>query len=245
MREDFSLDGYRRLVAALRERGYEVRGYGDAAPDAKHLILRHDIDMSIELAVALAGVERELGVSATYFALVRSELYNPFSGRGREGLRRLLALGHAVGLHFDAALHPDDPDALEEACAEECGLLEACLGRPVEMVSFHRPAASLLGREATIAGRHHAYEPRFFRDMGYCSDSRGDWHHGHPLEHDAVAAGRALQLLTHPIWWVAEPGETEIARLERLAREQDEAYRRELAAQCEPFRATLARGSAG
>ena len=240
MREGFSLEGYRELVQALLARGYEVRGYADAEPDRRHLILRHDIDMSIEVALELAEVERELGVSAWYFTLLRSELYNPFSARGRAGLRRLVELGHHVGLHFDAALHPEGREALEAACAEECGLLERCLGRPVEMVSLHRPAKLLLGREERLAGRLHAYQPRFFSEMGYCSDSRGGWHHGHPLEHPAVAEGRALQLLTHPIWWVARAGESVVERLDRLAAESHEAYRRELAAHCEPYREALA-----
>ena len=62
---------------------------------------------------------------------------------------------------------------------------------PVTMVSFHRPAPELLGHAAPLGGRAHAYQPRFFSDMGYCSDSRGRWGHGHPLEHPAVAEGRA------------------------------------------------------
>ena len=74
-------------------------------------------------------------------------------------------------------------------------------------------------------------------------DSRGGWFHGHPLEHEAVRERRALQLLTHPIWWVARPGEGAVERLDRLAREQHQRYREELAAHCEPYREAL-RGDA-
>ncbi|MBT3172708.1 MAG: hypothetical protein HN333_14900, partial [Rhodospirillaceae bacterium] len=80
------------------------------------------------------------------------------------------------------------------------------LGRSVPMISFHRPAPALQGREGRIAGRMHAYEPRFFREIGYCSDSRGAWRHGHPLDHAAVVKGKALQLLIHPLWWITPPG---------------------------------------
>ena len=51
---------------------------------------------------------------------------------------------------------------------------------------------------------HHTYEPKFVKDIGYCSDSRGGWHHGHPLSHSSVKEGKALQLLTHPIWWITK-----------------------------------------
>ena len=157
----------------------------------------------------------------------------------RHVLQRILELGHQAGLHFDASLYAGDRDSLEAACAEECGLLEACIGRPVEMVSFHRPAQALLGSESLLAARRHTYEPRFFREMGYCSDSRGDWHRGQPLAHAAVSDGRALQLLTHPIWWVALPGESVAQRLDRLSAEQHDRFRRELALHCEPYREAL------
>ena len=69
------------------------------------------------------------------------------------------------------------------------------------MISFHRPAKSLLGRTEPLADRPHTYQPKFFSEMAYCSDSRGEWGHGHPFDLDAVTEGRALQLLTHPVWW--------------------------------------------
>jgi hypothetical protein len=241
MRPDFSLDGYEALIRELRGRGYEPRGFLDAEPAERHLILRHDIDLSIDVALTLAEREQAIGVRSTYFVLMRSELYNPLSSRNRRALVQIQELGHAIGLHFDAALYGDDRAELEEACAEECRTLEAWLSRDVEVVSFHRPAQSLLDNASRLAGRRHAYEPRFFREMGYCSDSRGDWHHGHPLEHAAVAEGRALQLLTHPIWWVALPGESVAERLDRLSQTQHDRFRREIAANCEPYREALER----
>lgn len=231
MTGDFTHAGYRRLIESLLGRGYKVRGFSDAEPDAPHLILRHDIDLSIDAALPIAEIERELGVSATFFVLLRTEFYNPFSGEGLAGLRRLAALGHDIGLHFDAALYDDEPEALDQAAAAECDALEAFLQRPVTMISFHRPARNLLGYEAPLAGRRHAYEPRYFSEMGYCSDSRGGWHHGHPLEHEAVAAGRALQLLTHPEWWSAAP-EHPGDRLARFLGERAAFLERELAGHC-------------
>ena len=201
MAEDFTLVGYRALMQAFKARGYVAVRFEDADPSARHLVLRHDIDMSIEAALAVAEVEAALGLVAHYFVLVRSPLYNPWSAAAAAALSRMALLGHRVGLHFDAALYGDAPDSLDSAAGAECAVLEAILAAPVEVISFHRPAKSLQGRAGTLAGRRHAYEPHFFAEMGYCSDSRGAWHYGHPLDHPAVAAGRALQLLTHPIWW--------------------------------------------
>jgi len=226
----FSTKAYVALVRAFLDHGYAVRSFADAEPDARHLILRHDIDMSLEAAVPIAEAEAALGVSSVYFVLVRSELYNPFSPGSAAALSRIGSLGHEIGLHFDAALYTEA--ALEDAAARECAMLEAITGRPVRTISFHRPHAALLGREGLLAGRRHAYEPRFFRDMGYSSDSRGAWHHGHPLAHEAVSAGRALQLLTHPIWW-QDPPAAPTARLDKFLDARMDALDRTLAAHCD------------
>ena len=57
---------------------------------------------------------------------------------------------------------------------------------------------------SSLADRRNTYESKFFKEIGYCSDSRGGWHHGSPLDHAALGEGRALQLLTHAIWWTGE-----------------------------------------
>jgi hypothetical protein len=71
--------------------------------------------------------------------------------------------------------------------------------------------------------------------MGYCSDSRGGWHHGEPLVHEAVAAGRALQLLTHPIWWDADAEENPVSRLDRFMAARYDHLEDELARNCRPY----------
>ena len=225
----FSPDGYRALVRAFLTHGYAVRDFIDAAPDQAHLVLRHDIDISIEAALDIAEIEHALGVSSTYFVLVRSELYNAFSRRSLDTLNRMLTLGHRIGLHLDAHLYTDG--GLEAGAARECAALEALLARPVSMISFHRPSQELLAREGKIAGRRHAYEPLFFRTMGYCSDSRGVWQRGHPLDHAATQGGRALQLLTHPIWWQHPPASA-ADRLRQFLAARFDFLDHELADQC-------------
>lgn len=196
----FSRSGYAALLDQLRAHGYAGVDYAAVDPSAAHLILRHDIDVSPEPALPLAEVEAGQGFSAYYFFLTTGELYNPAAASVRRVIARLSELGHRIGLHFDASVYPADAD-LDCAAAQECQALENIAGRAVDMVSFHRPTPGWLGNAATIAGRAHTYQPRYFSEIGYCSDSRGGWHNGEPLQHKAVASRRALQLLTHPVWW--------------------------------------------
>lgn len=234
---DFTLSGYRGLLEGLLTTGYRASRFDDVDPHSRDVILRHDLDMSLEAALPIAETEQSLGLSATYFVLLRSEFYNVLSPRSRAAMTRILDLGHALGLHFDAALYESaDARGLDAAAAAECDILEKIIERPIRLISFHRPAAALLGREAPLAGRDHTYRPRYFSEIGYCSDSRGGWHHGHPLEHPALAAGRALQLLTHPLWWNGAPGEDPVAKLDRFVGERQQRLERALSENCQPYR---------
>jgi hypothetical protein len=241
----FTSQSYKALLADLEGHGFVAAGYAEAEPEKRHLILRHDLDMSIEAALTLAEIESALGMRAHYFVLLRTEMYNPWSEAGLSGLRRLRDMGHEVGLHFDASLYDDDDAAIDAAVAEECASLETIVGSPVTTVSFHRPIKRLQGHPGRLAGRIHAYQPRFFHEMGYCSDSRGAWLHGHPLDHPAVAEGRALQLLTHPIWWARSEPLDPVATLDRFRTERDRVLARALAANCDPYRDAYGEDPAG
>ena len=107
---DFSRAGYAALLDGFVARGYRAMSYGAVEPTQAHLVLRHDLDMSIQAARALADIEEARDITAHYFVLLRTELYNPWSRAGRAGLRALADAGHTVGLHFDTALYADDLD---------------------------------------------------------------------------------------------------------------------------------------
>ena len=226
MDSEFTLAGYRAIVEALLRKDYEVRGFADAESEKRHLILRHDLDMSIQMAVPMAELERSLGVAATYFVLMRTEFYNPYSPSSVRDLKRLLAWGHDIGLHFDPALYPEDRAILDKGAIEECVALESITGRPVNVISLHRPGKSqqgklIYGQKGTLGGRRQADEPIYFHNMAYCSDSRGGWHYGHPLEQGAVTEGRALELLTHPIWWIS-PGKDPAEKLAQFLAQRNQ-----------------------
>jgi hypothetical protein len=231
----FSVDAYLEMIDALMRCGYVVRDYFDVRPESQHLIVRHDIDMCLDSALRLARAERAHNIRATYFVLLRSELYNLLAPPELDAVREICALGHGVGLHLDAAQYEQSIEALNAGAAHECEMLEALLGQPVNLISLHRPAAALLGSEATLGGRAHVYQPRWFSAIGYCSDSRGRWGHGQPLEQEAVAAGRALQLLTHPIWWTGPVQGTPATILDTLVVGADERFRRVLARECSAY----------
>jgi hypothetical protein len=211
------------------DRGYSLASFHNALPRERHLILRHDVDQCIKTARRLADIEAGEGWTSTWFVLVRSAMYNPFSKENVEHLRSMLAAGHEIGLHLDATLYASNAD-LDAGAAVECRMLEDVVGTPVRVISFHRPSKVLLGDGSPVAGRIHTYMPRFFSEIGYSSDSRGEWRYGFPWDHAAVNEGRALQLLTHAIWWIGPDHRQGRERLEDLIASKMTEFETELAA---------------
>ena len=181
----FDLDHYRELLGAAEAGGYRWARF-DAEPKTGDLFLRHDVDLSLEAALAMARLEQEHGAHATYFLMTESVFYNLASPAGEAVIATLRSLGHAVGLH---GVYP-------RAELDE---------RFDPVVAWHNPDPGYMG--APIPGAANAMEPRFFSPEHYRSDSNQHWRSGCPHEELAAGAFEWLQLLTHPEIWVY-PGET-------------------------------------
>ncbi len=232
---DFTWENYRLLIDTFLQNGYQTRLFHQLESDKSHLVLRHDVDFSMKLAVDVAKLEADMGIQSHYFVLLRSEFYNICSPSDWGNVLSLIDLGHDVGLHFDASQYNQDFDTLEAAAEKECEILEKVLGTDVTSISFHRPAEALLGLDRPLAGRLHAYEPRFFTDIAYVSDSQGSFRFGHPLDHEAFKAQQAMQLLTHPIWWRENAVEDKMSLLDDLLAERSELLQSEAIANCKPY----------
>ena len=189
----FELTHYSELLDAARAGGYRFASF-DRDPTAGDLLLRHDVDLSLEAAIALAELEAEAGASATYFLMTQSVFYNLASPAGERAVERIRELGHRIGLH---AVWP-------RAELDE---------RFDPVVAWHNPDPPYM-REP-IDGAVNAMEERF--SASYRSDSNQHWRSGCP--HEDLRAGRFewLQLLTHPEIWAyrgATMRETMLAMLE-------------------------------
>jgi hypothetical protein len=186
---DFSLDHYRELLEAAKTGGYRFAGF-DRPPEAGDLILRHDVDLSLEAALEMAEVEEAAGAWSTWFLMTRSVFYNLDSAVGVDTVARLRALGHRIAHH---AVWPNVD--LDE--------------RFDPVVAWHNPDPEYMGE--AIDGATNVMTPPWLDPDHYRSDSNGNWRHGCP--HRELAAGEFewLQLLIHPAIWVyagATMGET-------------------------------------
>ena len=181
----FDLDHYAELLDAARAGGYRFAAY-DTTPRAGDLLLRHDVDLSLDAALQLAELEAKRDATATYFLMTKSVFYNLASTEGERAIARLRELGHRVGLH---AVYPNA--ALDD--------------RFDPVVAWHNPDPEYM--TAPIAGALNVMQPGYFDPATYRSDSNQHWRSDCPHAELRAGAFPWLQLLTHPEIW-AYPGET-------------------------------------
>lgn len=206
----FMYADYIFLLSKLRECGYSLvpfRSVGKVGgPKA---IIRHDIDLSPGKAAYMAELERKANVSSTYFVMVSSSWYNLLDRNNEESIRRIMDLGHEVGLHFDASKYGVlDEHGLRDAVLREMDLLNRITSGEVTSVSWHIPNGDLLGKRLDFLERRgyaNAYDPKFFRGYKYLSDSSMEWREN-PDEFIDVKEYPNLQILTHPIWYTYYDG---------------------------------------
>jgi hypothetical protein len=226
---------YRALLSAFLDRDYKFCSFADLNSRTGQIILRHDVDMSLSAALDIAKIEAEMGISAHYFVLLRTEFYNVMSPTDWKRLKAIQDLGHDIGLHFDASLYLQDNAVMDMVAGIECDILEQILQRRVTSISFHRPVKSLQGLDRPLAGRLHTYQPRFFSDISYASDSQGMFRFGHPLDSESFRSGLSIQLLTHPIWWAQENTIEKMSLIDKFLDARFDLLRSEAAANCIPY----------
>ncbi|HZT90939.1 MAG TPA: hypothetical protein VFA05_02775 [Gaiellaceae bacterium] len=200
---DFSLEHYRELLRAARAGGYRWAGF-DRPPQPGDLLLRHDVDLSLDAALVLAEVEADEGAWSTWFLMTRSVFYNLASEPGERAVARLRELGHRVA-HHAVYPHVDLDERFDRVFA------------------WHNPDPSWM--HSNVDGAVNVMAPPFFDPARYRSDSNHRWRNGCP--HDALARGEFdwLQLLTHPEIWAFD-GATMRETMESML-EHDRAVRLE------------------
>ena len=201
---EYRLDSYTALLRSFRSAGYTFSRFDPAdPPETGEILLRHDVDLSIGRALAMAERERELGVRSTYCFLLSAPVYDLTRPQNARAIRRIAKLGHDIALHFDTRTYwvADDEPSAESVAAkvtDELDVLGRLVGEEPSAVSFHIPPSWVLDR--SFEEFTNTYAPPFFSRIGYRSDSSQKWTDADPFP-DGLPD--AFQLLVHPGLWNA------------------------------------------
>ncbi len=236
---DFTLAHYReileRITATHRTFSFaEAAPMGEALLDVERFVLmRHDVEFSLEAALTMARADHGAGVRSTFFVQIGSD-YNLFEADGAAAVGQILDLGHDLGFHYDLGLFERSGGDPIEPARRAIGLIEAFFGVEIRAASPHMPMRS--GRTLRIPGIVDAYDPLYFERIKYLSDSTQVWREG--VVTSLLDRYDRIQLLTHEYHWTEEGlGWDELLLLEAEAKYR--RLRRRAEANIERFREGL------
>jgi hypothetical protein len=208
---DFSYRYYETLLQAIKAH-FHLRLFSDVPQfptghqEQPIILLRHDVDLDLDIALTMAEIESDLGISSCYMVMTNCPFYTLEAKSSRSILLRLEQLGHEIALHFDSTNYNyrrgdvdlNSPSVIAEL-TNSVKRLEDVISRNVYSISFHRPLRHFLGGPLFICGKVNAYSAELM--TWYLSDSKGTWRQGEPLQMLKNPQKPLLQLLVHPIWW--------------------------------------------
>jgi len=223
MSPKFSLSVYGEILASAKSAGYKFIDFSalnigmHSCSLGSKCLLRHDIDVDLSAAFEMAKIEHDLGVSSTYFLMLRSPVYNLMARHNHALVKSILDLGHSIGLHYDQGfdqlrgLTSTQTTALLEG---EAQWLEQQFSCPVAAVSFHQPSSAVLQGKISTGNRVNTYDRDRLAGFEYFSDSNRNFSllsESNSCIRDVfeARAPQNLQILIHPMWWVYENDTTQ------------------------------------
>ena len=205
----FSFDDYREIIRAIKATG-RYATYEEALEKDSFVIMRHDVEYSVERAHALAKVEESMDFRSTFFFQWTNNSYNILSRKNRDILSDMHERGQHICLHF-ALNGMTDMRVIKERIKQEIDMLSNMLGFEINSFSIHRPSPDVLAENIKISGIINAYQDDFFTfdpkatpeselDVKYLSDANHVWRYGYPDE-ETINKYDKVQILTHPFAW--------------------------------------------
>lgn len=222
--DDFTISNYMKLIDIARSdfSFIKFREIEEIDESLNCVLWRHDIDFSPHRALALAKIEYKKNVQSTFFVWLHSLMYHFFEREVVEIFKRILEMGHDIGLHFDSGYYGFlNETQLQAKLSFEKEILEKAIGQSINVFSYHDPGSEFLEYgnytieqlsdmyphyfEPEIAGMINTYSDYLRKNFYYCSDSNGFWRFERLEDILTEKVYERLHVLTHPEWWQDRP----------------------------------------
>ncbi len=179
---DFTLRKYSQLLVGLQDKGYCFLTFSDyceqkdALQDVRFVILRHDVDLKANNALATAKIEQSMGIQASYYFRIVEQSNQP------EIISAIVDLGHEIGYHYeDMAICGGNPEMAMEHFQRQLTYFRQFY--PVKTICMHgSPRSRFDGRDLWKKFDYHDFgiigEPYFdvdFSKVFYLTDTGRRW----------------------------------------------------------------------
>ncbi len=224
----FSYSDYRDIVKIVKETGAAC-DYKTAIGRDRFVIMRHDVEYSVERAYAMSKVEESMDFTSDYFFQWTNNSYNLLSKKNMDMIRDMHERGQNIGLHF-ALNGMTDMQLIRQQIIKEMDILSDMFGFNVDTFSIHRPSKDVLKENIKLGGILNAYQDDFFTfaenvnedsdvEVKYMSDANHIWRYGYP-DRDNIMNHNKVQILVHPFGWT-EQGYDNFENYKSLVREKE------------------------
>lgn len=205
----FSFEDYKEILRIIKSTGLQ-KNYKEALHADEFIIMRHDVEYSVERAYAMAKVESSMDFTSTFFFQWTNNSYNLLSRKNRDLICDMHERGQEIGLHF-ALNGITDMAEVRKQIIKEMHMLSEMLGFEISEFSIHRPSPAALAENIKLPGIINAYQDEFFTfaenvtkdsvlGVKYFSDANHIWRYGYPDE-KSICGHKKIQILTHPFAW--------------------------------------------
>ena len=122
----FSFDDYREMIRIIKSTGRQC-GYAEALNRDSFVIMRHDVEYSVERAWQVAKVEQSMDFTSTFFFQWTNNSYNILSRKNMDIIKDMHERGQRIGLHF-ALNGMTDMEQIKKRIRTEVDILSEMFG---------------------------------------------------------------------------------------------------------------------
>ena len=197
----FNIQMYERFLKFLKSRYRIIPFCRFSEKRDSFLILRHDVEVSLEAACQMAKVEKALGITSTYLVYLANRFYNLFEAKDLRLVNEISKMGNEIGLHFDVAQYKTYGRPMRRRLVTELHVLEELTHRKVRSFAMHNRSLYKYDPFARIPSYVNAYS--FNKDHGvfYVSDSCRAWRI-RDVQRLITQYPPKVQLLIHAFQWI-------------------------------------------
>ena len=206
--KDFNVETYKKYLILAKKYKYNFISFLNFEKKKnlknKSIILRHDVDIDLNLAVEFAKIENKLNIKSTFFVMINNNLYNLFSKNSKKIIKKILSYGHDIGLHHDISFNKSyNLKIIKKNIDKEIKFFNDVYSYKIRYVSFHKPEKFLLKKRVINKNFVSVYNKEYIfgENIRYISDSGAFWKE-EPL--DKILKNnqkKIIHLLIHPELW--------------------------------------------
>ncbi len=238
----FSYEEYREIIRIIKESG-RYCGYKAALERDSFVIMRHDVEYSVERAYELSKVEESMDFTSNFFFQWTNNSYNLLSKKNTDMIRDMHERGQNIGLHF-ALNGMTDIQQIRLQIIKEMDILSDMFGFTVDTFSIHRPSKDVLRENIKLPEILNAYQDEFFTfaedidentpvEVKYMSDANHIWRYGYP-DRDNILGNDKVQILVHPFGWTKK-GYDNFENYKTLVHEKETELINSIDRECKDF----------